>query len=1590
MGFPIAIGTKSVASRPVVSAEPVEEFANDGIRILRPSDPTVPTVFVANSADQELLALVTLSYYRMRHDEETEAVEYCVAELRVQIVPTAQGTSLNNRDDVHRVKLPSTSSSSDEAKQDTPMAHSSMYQTASKPMAVFSFDKKFLTCLIPHPASYDSTVVVFQLRRPKEPKKKLPAPPLPSYIASSVASTDSLSYVATKPSVLVLEKYEGNGESKPLLSVSSLVDVRTFVIETGPTMLLLGTRDGSILLASYRPLLLLGTLYGHPFTSNIEPLALISGMDHVCELCDYSHGLVKGRLAVVSNNGSVEVFQSHIRESAVANKETKKVLNDDQYDRLVALPDSGDLLSSTPIELLDGDLTMGLTKSHRLQNSTDKIGEPLPSFCQVKWINSSYLAVLQSPDITCTTSVYIIDGNGQSASIATNVMTPNYLEDTATTKLHFDSLDHLSNGDPQSPRIDTGDSFPFHLEYDAYSDCLAISAYLLKTENRRPILRYPFVCLWNWRTNAVSMSAFADLNNRLVAICASSLHFAVDTSKQRKLVHLSASAVQSHHSVRICKETYDLGIWSPPSSVAIRGDHVHEAEALLLTATSVSYPRRNKTSTRENFEVKWADTIIPSSYISSYGAPCIATIGKSNNRSVAIASSRSLCILEEPIDLPQQNLGSIRQDTDESFRRQEVNDDSITKLLRMKDAPPKWHLFGNETGERDFRVVAMTWWEGFACNGTTDGKWGTIHTDDVLVAVIERYDSQKAIGCYLSCWTGRSFEHSRQLLCAPKNTNNGTYDAKWGIPIPADFVPASLDILACPFRRDATHGSSLPRKACVLLTARSVVAPFRIYDLQAVPTEHDGFVDVNNYSIFTHCSATGLIESAADLFLASASFAFCYSDSVETKDAALRDVTQDVSSAAILGVVRACGAGVDAVMVHGGNIVAVGQVVDAVDCEEADFRESELSRMWLADILFDRPIKGTVSANFFTWVLQLASGRLVSWSIPFVNSIEHIFLLLDPFHSFIEEMPSMGTNTVHPKGISLGMVSPAGTTSSWMQQSTKGSREDFLAGHVPKSPFGYAIGVAQHCRKLHRSAIDDLERDLFRGDFFDHELFGPSDFVLYPPTFLPSTYSLLLDSCGVDLEGKIDYVDRHLQRKLCTPSLQNITIMSLQLLMLRSVEKVAAIGTYRGAEANIQKSLLRSILGSIKAIVRNQTSPLQFSTLLLKIARQLEPKCLPYLFPLSPSSTSSSSSNSTRSLGLVGGGETPRHLFETSLHEGSISVAVSALPLLLDQTTIQTMCTRLFYHFLNKWDACFATQNALTYFEFCLPQDELIAMVDVFRYAMKLSKNDSATDDEDEGLVPERGYSIMCGLSNIFSRSGNKGRGPTLNKYNRTTKPVAIPRLIPWNRFVKSASTSGATTVAAATSRYVLSTLLLPELGCPLDNARGWRAVGALAVCLTWGDDSSTTPGKRTTSTTALTRCIETTSLVQYENLIHPMEYYSPLGPNGGSTNRKSKSTEGLTEFLKDCIQCCGGCHVSGSVMANAVWDLLRLLLEHATALTDYPADIPGLVLLGLVAAHVAGRSAEVGLVDDDLDDPEEEDGIRSVLWRAYRHAVQI
>ena len=793
MGFPIAIGAKSVSSRAVSPAEPLEEFAADGVTTLFPALVTEDATTLLTATTEQLQAVITLSYYDMiREDSLAGAVEYCTAELRVQISPAAEpfcsDESACGRETVHRIPLPGTGTS---ATATSSLHHQHQKAVATvQPQAVLSADQRFLTCLIPHPSpsSGDSSVVVFQLRRPRGGSTQSSnnnikiRPPLPSYIQRPVVNdgnnnNNNMVLVATNPRVLRRPR-----SLEPLLDVTCICDVGTTTTVTSgssssppPSVLLVACRDGGLRTASYRPLVL-GEQRLYEFDDDEEEedgAVVVVAMEHLTEWNDPRDGAV-GRLAVVLNDGNVSVFRSHLelRHHCSENGEGPHATEDSLRHSLRQNGSDRPILSNgysstsissaqqQPTMLDKGAVAIRLTETHRIPEVLED-GENDESTCffvGAAWVAGSYLALAQRPStVSSSVQVYGLYDQGRSAPVSTLCMTWNRLRETAHTTIRFDPvppafLQHRSDVRIPTPRNGRNQQqhAPLSLVYDPVSDSIAFSSFLLSSGNVNnssstasdspPIPHQSsFVCLWSWRSNAQGFTAMASdvpvrYDNSSLSPSSSSSsslpYFAVSKlfftkhhrENRRGIAHLMASVVvgdnnnDSFAPRRWRKEMYDTALLSPPHHENWRRRATLDQPcSLLLSPSSVSYPIASKTSTSEDLELQWSESFIPPNYMAAHGAPQLAAIGRTCNRSIALAASRGLCILDCSSGADkaneQESRTTVISDNYGSGSSNEQRDADFAKFLRRGHSHPRWYLFGSEADERLFRVVSMVWWE---------------------------------------------------------------------------------------------------------------------------------------------------------------------------------------------------------------------------------------------------------------------------------------------------------------------------------------------------------------------------------------------------------------------------------------------------------------------------------------------------------------------------------------------------------------------------------------------------------------------------------------------------------------------------------------------------------------------------------------------------------------------------------------------------------------------------------------------------------------------------------------------------------------
>jgi len=209
----------------------------------------------------------------------------------------------------------------------------------------------------------------------------------------------------------------------------------------------------------------------------------------------------------------------------------------------------------------------------------------------------------------------------------------------------------------------------------------------------------------------------------------------------------------------------------------------------------------DKPTNAHDVSLKWEESHVPPTYVASNGPCKIAAVGKDYGRSIAVAASRGLCVLDLS-RMPQIESGRL---------------DSATQS-------PRWKLFSNVNDEHRFRVVGMTWWE---CNN-----------DDFLLAVVQ-YATIDTL--QLVCWARKSIGFGSQLLTESTAKEEGKNDnaSEYGVSLPPGFRVHSMSMIRDPINALPGGRSSSSNRALLLLAyvscdeGVSCCVNYALYQLQA-------------------------------------------------------------------------------------------------------------------------------------------------------------------------------------------------------------------------------------------------------------------------------------------------------------------------------------------------------------------------------------------------------------------------------------------------------------------------------------------------------------------------------------------------------------------------------------------------------------------------------------------------------------------------------------------------------------------------------------------------------------------------------------
>lgn len=183
-------------------------------------------------------------------------------------------------------------------------------------------------------------------------------------------------------------------------------------------------------------------------------------------------------------------------------------------------------------------------------------------------------------------------------------------------------------------------------------------------------------------------------------------------------------------------------------------------------------------------------------------------------------------------------------------------------------------------------------------------------------------------------------------------------------------------------------------------------------------------------------------------------------------------------------------------------------------------KSDEVSKISLVDIVHG----GDRRVDTFVWAIELLNGELYCWFVPSLlgSAVEDA----DNFR----DMVPMGQDGISKPTVlsapipictrerrsklmryAMGILSHVGPSSDWMQQSASGCQSDIFLGPTPRSSYGCGLRAGQICRKSRRAILNGTP-DNFAVNISVSESYGPSNFMITPPAFVPSLYSMLVEA----------------------------------------------------------------------------------------------------------------------------------------------------------------------------------------------------------------------------------------------------------------------------------------------------------------------------------------------------------------------------------------------------------------------------------------------------------------------------------------------
>lgn len=376
-------------------------------------------------------------------------------------------------------------------------------------------------------------------------------------------------------------------------------------------------------------------------------------------------------------------------------------------------------------------------------------------------------------------------------------------------------------------------------------------------------------------------------------------------------------------------------------------------------------------------------------------------------------------------------------------------------------------------------------------------------------------------------------------------------------------------------------------------------------------------------------------------------------------------------------------------------------------------------------------------------------------------------------------------------------------------------------------------------------------------------------------------------------------------------------------------------------------SLSASALSDILPMIRKCTSSrLQFASLLLEVGRQLEPSCFSHLFPLPVSGNKAGPSTKMKSIDKINL-HSVLDLFNACVDDGSVSTSVSSLPIIQKDYLSREKSIFILDHCLGLLIKNTCSEDNL-FFDFCA--EERSTLSDVFRFGVKLedsgtgrflekeyesdsntsgSTSDSSDSEEgNDGQSRRKSYGITCGIFNMFATTSD----PATSKLN-SRKGRNIHN---GGSYQSPSDVSDFESFAGAVAS-VLVELVFP-VDCSSVESHSWKRLAAIASLLLG-------PNK-----TLLPRC----SAKEFTESAKTMSK-DAFQENGNNTD--SVEDRIATLLTRTIVACRSDITVPA---AGRILDLSLVLLSRCRTSSELGSIVPGLLIIGVTAAHISGRINEI------------------------------